>query len=382
MQKNLFMENIARTDRFMSENNLDGLVLYALDPFRSGNLRYLSNHLPYAGCSFLIIPARASREDYSLLLGVLGDQYRYVAFAKEESWVPYVKGWRLLGQIRNVFKEYSLNSGRIGVVGFKDMPRLFLQFFKEEFPQSFFVDITNPFEQMRMVKSTKEIGFTRRASEIAWTAVDTLKKEAKVGLRENELAAEIGRAVRQSGAEIRNREHTLLRIVSGQKTDLAVRPLASVREIQLGDNILIQICPAWNGYRAEIARTVRVGEPPEERAKFFEKIYKCQRRILSGIKPGVKARELHKMAQATAKELRIADFVCYDFGHGIGLSVSEPPFLDKRDETILVPGMILVIRVGGFIPKEEGGLISDTILVTETGNEVLTAKDHGTSLAE
>ena len=50
----------------------------------------------------------------------------------------------------------------------------------------------------------------------------------------------------------------------------------------------------------------------------------------------------------------------------------ESPFLDIGDTTPIVPGMVLTVEPGIYIPGFAGFRHSDTVLVTENGNELLT----------
>ncbi len=60
-------------------------------------------------------------------------------------------------------------------------------------------------------------------------------------------------------------------------------------------------------------------------------------------------------------------------GHGIGVAQHEPPWVEDGDPTPLAAGMILSSEPGVYVPGHGGYRISDTVLVTETGPQRLTA---------
>jgi Xaa-Pro aminopeptidase len=50
----------------------------------------------------------------------------------------------------------------------------------------------------------------------------------------------------------------------------------------------------------------------------------------------------------------------------------EAPFLDVGDDTVLKPGMVFSVEPGIYVPGFAGFRHSDTVVVTEDGNERLT----------
>jgi Xaa-Pro dipeptidase len=59
-------------------------------------------------------------------------------------------------------------------------------------------------------------------------------------------------------------------------------------------------------------------------------------------------------------------------GHAIGLRYHEGPFLDRGDDTEIVPGMVFTVEPGLYSPALGGFRHSDTVAVTNGGIDVLT----------
>ena len=59
-------------------------------------------------------------------------------------------------------------------------------------------------------------------------------------------------------------------------------------------------------------------------------------------------------------------------GHTIGLRYREGPFLDRGDDTEILPGMVFTVEPGLYAAGLGGFRHSDTVAVTGDGVECLT----------
>ena len=63
-------------------------------------------------------------------------------------------------------------------------------------------------------------------------------------------------------------------------------------------------------------------------------------------------------------------------GHGLGLDLVERPRVEPSEDTILAPGMVIVVHPQLVLPAGKGTIwLADTYLVTDSGAESLTAMD-------
>lgn len=80
------------------------------------------------------------------------------------------------------------------------------------------------------------------------------------------------------------------------------------------------------------------------------------------------------------RDAGMGQFLRHRQGHGIGIWLHEPPWIEDGDATPLAPGMIVSSEPGLYIPGHGGYRISDTVLITPDGPERLT--NHPRALDE
>jgi Xaa-Pro aminopeptidase len=161
-------------------------------------------------------------------------------------------------------------------------------------------------------------------------------------------------------------------LMAGPATSLP-HPLDSNRPMEAGDVIIGWSGGAnFDGYSSELERTLILGTPTAEQRRLFQIMLDAQQVAFDTIRPGIPCSAVDKAVRVYAEEAGATSMLRHHTGHGRGLEGHEAPFFDQGDETILQPGHMLSCEPGFYVPGFAGFRHSDTILVTETGCEVLT----------
>jgi Xaa-Pro aminopeptidase len=121
-----------------------------------------------------------------------------------------------------------------------------------------------------------------------------------------------------------------------------------------------------------MTRIVFLGNPNARFRAMYKSVLDAQLAAIDGVRAGVTAGQVDRKARQVLKTAGLEKAFVHSTGHGLGLEIHESPRIGKKDQTRLEAGMVVTIEPGAYIEGFGGIRIEDTVLVTETGCEVLT----------
>ncbi len=223
-------------------------------------------------------------------------------------------------------------------------------------------------EEQRMFKSTEEIAKIRRSVEVNSEAYGRVLRRIRVGVREQDIAAELEFQMRMLGAE-KPAFDTI--VAAGERSALPhARPTAH----KLGENelLLIDMGASVDGYSSDMTRVAYAGTPPKRIRDLYRAVLEAQLAAINAVRPGIPASKVDAAARDVLKRHKLDRLFTHSTGHGLGLEIHEPPRMGKKDKTALKAGMAITIEPGAYVEGLGGIRIEDTVLVTASGCEVLT----------
>ena len=261
-------------------------------------------------------------------------------------------------------------------------------------------------QQFRRVKSDSELAQMRQAIAISAKAHNHAMAIAQPGRYEYEIQAEMEHIFRLEGAL----GPAYPSIVASGENACILHYIENQRQMQTDDLLLIDAGCAYGYYNADITRTFPVGEgfTPEQRI-LYELVLEAQLRAIEAVQPGRPFNDFHDAATRTIteglvdlgllegdvdtliEEKKHKAFFMHGTGHFLGLDVHDTGTLRNPDKTWqpFASGNVVTVEPGIYIAPnyepEEGqpdveqrwrgiGIrIEDDVLVTQTGQEILTA---------
>ncbi|MBS4192327.1 aminopeptidase P family protein [Bacillus sp. FJAT-49705] len=236
------------------------------------------------------------------------------------------------------------------------------------------VDIGKKIMEMRYVKDEEELKLIEEAGYLANVAVRESLNACEVGITEIEIDARGNIAVFKETAKKYPNATLDLIVMSPSGVERTIMPhvFSNTRQVRTGDIIIHSRQVALNGYRAELERTIVIGELTKEQKKGFEAAKIAQQAAMDFIKPGVTAAEVDEVSRSILKKEGFADYAIHRVGHGIGISAHEEPSLRFDNNLILKENMVFTIEPGIFIPGVGGFRHSDTLILTKNGSRRIT----------
>lgn len=252
----------------------------------------------------------------------------------------------------------------------------------------------------RARKDAGELAAMRESVALFDAVHAAITEFARPGVAENELSAEVVRALRRAGhAGLIAQRRWDARLpaegalasgenlwefsggpfaITGVGLSRAAPIGASGRRLRHADLVNIDLGMNRAGYHADMARTYAVGEAPPELERLAAAVRGCQDACIAAIRPGVSAESVYEAGVRAAEELGVADvFMGYGdqrgpyVGHGIGLELDEPPVLGPGVRTPLEEGMVLAVEPKVISPGFGAVNIEDDVIVTAAGAEII-----------
>lgn len=322
----------------------------------SPNLRYLSGFTGSSGV-LLILPGRSTL--------FTDPRYRIQAAQESTCKIRIAKGPLVLDLLATLGKS---GVKRIGYEPARMTCDIF-EAIKARLPlRASLEPVTGLVEELRMVKSAEELALIRRSVETNSRAFEQTIARVKPGVRERDLAAELEYRMRRLGAE-KPAFETI--VAAGVRSALPhAQPTAA--RLTAGDLVVVDMGAFQDGYASDMTRMLSVGNPSAKVKRMYRAVLEAQLAAIDAVRPGVTTASVDAAARRVLAGFGLDHCFIHSTGHGLGLEIHEPPRLGKRDRHRLRSGMAITIEPGAYIEGFGGVRIEDTVLVTETGCEILT----------
>lgn len=226
--------------------------------------------------------------------------------------------------------------------------------------------------KQRMIKDEYEIECTKEAARVGDLIISMIEEKIKTGEIKTEIdvALLIERELRANGCQ-RTGFDTL---AAGPSRSFAIHafPGYTNAEWPAQGLSILDFGVVYNGYTSDTTLTVAKGELSEGQEKILRLVQKAADECLKLYTPEHTIVEAAKKADSVfaAEKMKMP----HTLGHAIGLEIHEFPRVSTKvsPELTFAPGMILTLEPGLYDSKLGGCRLENDVLITKTGNEVIT----------
>ena len=229
--------------------------------------------------------------------------------------------------------------------------------------------------KLRVIKSSEEINYIKKAALLADKALDEAWKHARSGVSESKILAEMNRIIFEGGGDYPANEF----IIGSGKNALLCRYQAEKQILNQKDQLTIEWAGTYRHYHSAMFRTIPIGKADPKHYKMHEAcveaLSNCEKKLI----PGNKVGDVFDIHAKTFDDLGFKESRMNACGYSLGATFSpnwmDWPMLYTDNPYKIQPGNIFFMHM--ILMDSDSNLamnLGETYLVTENGNERLGAQ--------
>ena len=228
---------------------------------------------------------------------------------------------------------------------------------------------------LRECKSAAELDLIRSAIRMTGDGIRHAMSVCKPGAKEFELQAAVEYEMFRQGADYTS----FPSIIGSGPNSVILHYDENRREMRTGEVVVLDVGAEYEGYAADVTRTIPVsGSFTEAEKKVYSTVLKAQEETIRLIRPGVRWSALEAKAREVLSAGGFGGYMPHGVSHHVGIDVHDAGTFDT-----LKAGMVITVEPGIYVPGTDTALapafrgfgvrIEDDVLVTRDGSEVLSS---------
>ncbi|NLJ96142.1 MAG: aminopeptidase P family protein [Clostridiales bacterium] len=349
------MDNFKRVQKIIKQLNIDAVLVS-----NGNNMRYVSGFAGETGYLYISEKHHAVITDF---------RYTYQAEAEAEGYEIITIG---SGGYEEAIKEI-LNRDKVKRLGFESEDLLYSKYehLRDALEGVELVPIKDEITSLRRIKTKNELEYIKKAEAIGDKVFTEILTFIKPGMTELEIAAKIEYLLKIYGGE---RSSFPAIVASGINSSMP-HAVPTHKKVEVGDFLTMDYGCVYKGYCSDMTRTIVVGKANDKQKEIYNIVLEAQLAALDAIKPGLKGKEIDKVARDIIYKAGYEGCFGHGLGHSVGLFIHENPRLSPSEEDLIEDGMVETVEPGIYIRGFGGVRIEDLVLVTENGHENFTHSD-------
>ena len=276
--------------------------------------------------------------------------------------------------LKKILNELSLKNKNIGIeyeaYGMTGRNALKLNKSLENYCQ--FEDQSELISKLRVIKSSEELVYVRKAAKLADLALDEAWKHSKAGANEAKILAEMQRAVLEGGGDYPANEY----IIGSGPNALLCRYQAEKRNLSNIDQLSLEWAGTFKHYHSAMFRTIPIGKPNPKHTKMHEACMEALNNCEKTLLPGKTVGEVFDIHAQTFDNLGFRKARMNACGYSLGSTFApnwmDWPMLYTGNPYIIKPGNVFFMHMILMDSDNQIAMnLGETYIVNDKGNERL-----------
>ncbi|MBC7834748.1 MAG: aminopeptidase P family protein [Phycisphaerales bacterium] len=226
------------------------------------------------------------------------------------------------------------------------------------------IDTTNLVGRLRAVKDELEIALITHAARIQEAALLAVLPTIKPGQTELEIAGLLEAEMKSRGSS----EPGFQSIIAAGAHGSLPHYRPSGYRLEKNRPLLVDWGAVFQGYHSDMTRTFALGKWDPKIAEIYRIVLDAQEMAAAALAPGKTTTEIDAIARQHIASHGYGEYYGHGLGHGMGLDGHEEPRLSNMlAASTLVPGQVVTVEPGIYLPGIGGVRIEDDYVITATG---------------
>ena len=226
-------------------------------------------------------------------------------------------------------------------------------------------------QTLRACKDTEELQAIRQACQVAEDAAVEAFATCRAGQSERQLRRAIESAIYARGSDAVPFDFI---VASGARSALP-HGVASGAALDAAAMATLDWGAEWAGYFSDQTISFCFDQYAGELDEIYGVVRDAQEASLDAVRAGAVASDVDAAGRTVIERAGYGAHFTHSTGHGVGLAIHEYPSIAATSSVELLPGMVITIEPGIYLPYKGGVRLEDTIVVTDGGYERLTTWD-------
>ncbi len=364
-----FADRLARTRAAMEERGLDGMLLFAPESHY-----WLTGYDTFGFCFFQCMVVPLHGEPVLLTRSADMRQAQHTSILSDIRIWADGQGVNPATDLKALLKDMGLyKHKRLGVeYDTQGLTAHNWRLVESVLKRPELVDASALISTLRLVKSTAEIAYMRKAAELSDHALDAAVEMTGAGAHEGAILAAMQGDVFARGGDYAGNEF----IIGSGEGALLCRYFSGRRRLDSQDQLTLEWSGAWRRYHAPMMNTLIIGTPRPEHERMREAVREALLACEAALRPG------NSMGNVFNEHVKILDEYSYRqerlnaCGYSVGARFN-PSWMDSQmffegAETEIRENMVFFLHM--ILMDSDTGTaqcLGRTSLVTANGSECL-----------